>query len=129
MQVLTHDGGIQHLGDFNNRRRQTRRRDGDAGGDPCERDHHAGQLATGALPLDFFSVRLPQGFATRDPAVVSTSRTLEGLKLFRIRRNYDANFGSLTGGRPETRRATSSSASASSSKNGGRIPMTTAPLA
>jgi hypothetical protein len=56
---------------------------------------------TGPLPLDFFHVQLPEGFATRDRLTYDI-RTLEGFKLYRIRGNYDANFGTLTGGRPET---------------------------
>jgi hypothetical protein len=56
---------------------------------------------TGPLPLDFFHVRLPEGFATRDRLTYDI-RTLEGFKLYRIRGNYDTNFGTLTGGRPET---------------------------
>lgn len=56
---------------------------------------------TAALPLDFFHVALPQGFATRDPLSFDI-RTLEGFKLYRIRQTYDTNFGTLTAGRPET---------------------------
>ncbi|MDQ3650885.1 MAG: carboxypeptidase regulatory-like domain-containing protein [Acidobacteriota bacterium] len=56
---------------------------------------------TGALPLDFYHVRLPEGFATR-LALSYNIRTLEEFKLYRIRNNYDTNFGTLTGGRPET---------------------------
>ncbi len=48
----------------------------------------------GALPLDFFSIRVPQGFATRT-ANSFDIRTLEGLKLYRLRQTYDANFGTL----------------------------------
>jgi hypothetical protein len=55
----------------------------------------------GPLPLDFFHVRLPEGFATRDRLTYDI-RTLEGFKLYRIRGNYDPNFGTLTGNRPET---------------------------
>ncbi len=56
---------------------------------------------TGALPLDFFHVPLPEGFASRD-ANSFDIKTLEGFKLYRIRQRYDTNFGTLTGGRPET---------------------------
>jgi hypothetical protein len=49
---------------------------------------------TGALPLNFFSVPVPQGFATRT-ANSFDIRTLEGLKLYRLRQVYDANFGTL----------------------------------
>lgn len=48
----------------------------------------------GAIPLDFFSVRLPEGFATR-AATSFDIRTLEGLKLYRARQAYDTNFGTL----------------------------------
>lgn len=51
---------------------------------------------TGGLPLDFFHVPLPQGFATRD-ALSFDIRTLEGFRLYRIRQTYDTNFGTLTG--------------------------------
>ena len=56
---------------------------------------------TGGLPLDFFHVPLPQGFATKDPLSFDI-RTLEGFKLYRIRQTYDSNFGSLTGQTPNT---------------------------
>ena len=56
---------------------------------------------TGALPLDFFHVPLPQGFATRDPLTFDI-RTLEGFKLYRLRQTYDPNFGTLTGNHPST---------------------------
>ena len=56
---------------------------------------------TGGLPLDFFHIRLPEGFSTRDRLSYDI-RTLEGFKLYRIRGNYDPNFGTLTGSRPET---------------------------
>jgi outer membrane receptor protein involved in Fe transport len=51
---------------------------------------------TGPLPLDFFHIQLPQGFATRDPLSFDI-RSLEGFKLYRIRQTYDSNFGTLTG--------------------------------
>ncbi|HWS89680.1 MAG TPA: TonB-dependent receptor [Pyrinomonadaceae bacterium] len=50
---------------------------------------------TGPLPLDFFHVRLPEGFATRDPLSFDIT-SLEGYKLYRLRQTYDANFGTLT---------------------------------
>ncbi len=56
---------------------------------------------SGGLPLDFFHVPLPQGFATRDPLSFDI-RTLDGFKLYRIRQTYDANFGTLTGNTPNT---------------------------
>jgi hypothetical protein len=48
----------------------------------------------GALPLNFFSVQIPEGFATRT-ANSFDIRTLEGIKLFRARQTYDANYGVL----------------------------------
>jgi hypothetical protein len=52
------------------------------------------QSPTGALPLDFFSIRVPEGFATRN-ANSFDIRTLEGLRLYRLRQSYDSNFGTL----------------------------------
>ncbi|MEP6900866.1 MAG: carboxypeptidase regulatory-like domain-containing protein [Actinomycetota bacterium] len=49
---------------------------------------------SGALPNDFFHVALPQGFATTNPLAFDI-RTLSGFKLYRIRNNYDTNFGTL----------------------------------
>ncbi len=51
---------------------------------------------TGGLPLDFFHVALPQGFATRNPLSFDITK-LDQYKLYRIRQNYDQNFGTLTG--------------------------------
>ncbi|MEQ1761803.1 MAG: TonB-dependent receptor [Pyrinomonadaceae bacterium] len=51
----------------------------------------------GALPDNFFSVRVPEGFATRNPLLYDI-RTLEGFQLWRLRNSYEANFGSLTSG-------------------------------
>lgn len=48
----------------------------------------------GALPNDFFHINLPQGFATTNPLAFDI-RTLNGFKLWRIRNNYDTNFGTL----------------------------------
>ncbi len=56
---------------------------------------------TGGLPLDFFHVQLPQGFATRNPLSFDITK-LDQYKLYRIRQNYDTNFGTLTGGNPNT---------------------------
>ena len=50
--------------------------------------------ATGALPLNFFHVPIPEGFATTNPNAFDIT-TLEGLKLFRLRQAYDPNFGAL----------------------------------
>jgi hypothetical protein len=52
------------------------------------------RLASGALPLNFFSVQVPQGFATRTPQSFDITN-LEGLKLFRLRQSYDPLFGTL----------------------------------
>jgi hypothetical protein len=52
------------------------------------------RLPSNALPLDFFHIALPQGFATRVPNSFDIT-TLEGFKLFRLRQTYDANFGTL----------------------------------
>jgi len=51
---------------------------------------------TGGLPLDFFHVQLPQGFATRNPLSFDITK-LDQYKLYRIRQTYDTNFGTLTG--------------------------------
>lgn len=52
---------------------------------------------SGALPGNFFSVPLPQGFATMN-ALAHNITTLEGFRLYRLRQNYDGNFGTLTSG-------------------------------
>lgn len=52
------------------------------------------RLPSGAIPLDFYSIRVPEGFATRNRLEYDIT-TLEGLKLYRLRGNYDANFGTL----------------------------------
>ena len=54
----------------------------------------AGQVPTGALPLDFFSTRVPEGFATRNANSFDIS-TLEGIKLYRLRQAYNTGFGTL----------------------------------
>ncbi|HMV82777.1 MAG TPA: carboxypeptidase-like regulatory domain-containing protein [Blastocatellia bacterium] len=56
----------------------------------------AGTTATtGALPLDYYAnVRLPQGFATKDANSFDLS-TIEGFKLYRLRRAYQTGFGNL----------------------------------
>jgi hypothetical protein len=54
----------------------------------------AGVTTGGALPNDFFHIALPQGFATKS-ALANDIRTLDGFKLWRIRNNYDTNFGTL----------------------------------
>ena len=56
----------------------------------------AGNLGpqTGGLPLDFFHVPLPQGFATKN-ALAFDITNLAGYKLYRLRQTYDQNFGTL----------------------------------
>ncbi|HVQ56749.1 MAG TPA: hypothetical protein VMS29_08330, partial [Pyrinomonadaceae bacterium] len=51
----------------------------------------------GALPNNFFSIPVPEGFATRNPLVYDIS-TLDGFKVWRLRNAYESNFGSLTSG-------------------------------
>ncbi|HTH38860.1 MAG TPA: hypothetical protein VL572_12875, partial [Pyrinomonadaceae bacterium] len=51
----------------------------------------------GALPDNFFSLAVPQGFATTN-SLTRDIRTLEGFQLWRLRSTYDGNFGSLTSG-------------------------------
>lgn len=51
----------------------------------------------GALPDNFFSVQVPEGFATRNPLTYDI-RTLQGFQLWRLRNAYEANFGTLTSG-------------------------------
>ena len=55
---------------------------------------NATRLPSGALPLDFFHLRVPEGFATT-AATSFDIRTLEGFRLYRLRQTYDANFGTL----------------------------------
>ncbi len=58
----------------------------------------AGQpVGGGALPDNFFSTQLPEGFATRNPLAYDI-RTLQGFQTWRLRNAYEANFGSLTSG-------------------------------
>jgi hypothetical protein len=52
------------------------------------------RLPSGAIPLNFYSIQVPEGFATRVPNSFDI-RTLEGMKLYRLRGTYDANFGTL----------------------------------
>lgn len=57
-----------------------------------------GQTAgNGALPDNFYSIQLPSGFATRN-SLAYDIRTLDGFRLWRLRNNYDGNFGTLTSG-------------------------------
>ena len=53
------------------------------------------RLSSGALPLDYYAkIRLPEGFATRDANTFDLS-TIEGFKLYRLKRAYSTNFGTL----------------------------------
>ena len=52
------------------------------------------RLPNGSLPLEFFSVPVPEGFSSK----VATSfniGTIDGLKLYRVRQAYDTNWGQL----------------------------------
>ena len=57
------------------------------------------RLASGAIPLDFFRVPIPQGFATSNANAFDIT-TLNGIKLYRLRQAYDANFGTLVASTP-----------------------------
>jgi hypothetical protein len=52
------------------------------------------RLPSGALPIDFFHVRLPQGFATSNVNAYDIT-TPDGYKLYRSRQAYAQNFGTL----------------------------------
>jgi hypothetical protein len=52
------------------------------------------RLPSGALPLDFFHIGIPEGFATTNPNAFDIT-TLNGLKLYRLRQSYDTAFGVL----------------------------------
>lgn len=52
------------------------------------------RLPTGALPLDYFHVPVPEGFATRNANSFDIT-TAAGLRLYRLRQTYDSNFGTL----------------------------------
>jgi hypothetical protein len=54
----------------------------------------AGQTS-GALPDNFFHIALPQGFGSSNSLSYDIT-TLQGFKLYRLRQNYDGNFGTLT---------------------------------
>ena len=57
-----------------------------------------GQTAgNGALPNNFYSIQVPQGFATRNSLSYDIT-TMEGFRLWRLRNQYEGNFGSLTSG-------------------------------
>lgn len=57
------------------------------------------RLPSGALPLDFFRLPVPEGFATTNPNAFDI-RTLEGLKLYRLRQAFTPGFGTLTASAP-----------------------------
>jgi Carboxypeptidase regulatory-like domain len=57
------------------------------------------RLASGAIPLDFFRVTIPQGFTTTNPNAFDIT-TLSGLKLYRLRQSLDTNFGTLVASTP-----------------------------
>jgi hypothetical protein len=52
------------------------------------------RLPSGALPADFFHVRLPQGFATTTASAFDIT-TIDGYKLYRLRQQYGQGFGQL----------------------------------
>jgi len=52
------------------------------------------RLPSGALPVDFFHVQLPQGFATSEVNAYDVT-TLDGYKLYRLRQSYNQGFGQL----------------------------------
>jgi hypothetical protein len=47
------------------------------------------------MPDAFFHVQLPQGFGSANSLSYDIT-TLPGFKLYRLRQNYDGNFGTLT---------------------------------
>jgi outer membrane receptor protein involved in Fe transport len=52
------------------------------------------RLASGALPLNYFHIPIPEGFATTNANAFDITN-LQGLKLYRLRQSYDAGFGNL----------------------------------
>jgi len=54
----------------------------------------ANRLPSGALPLDFFRVPLPEGFSSRNLNSFNIT-TVEGFKLYRLRQAYNPDFGTL----------------------------------
>lgn len=52
------------------------------------------QSASGALPIDFFNVRLPQGFASQAATSFDITNPA-GYKLYRLRQVYNQSFGQL----------------------------------
>jgi hypothetical protein len=57
------------------------------------------RLPSGALPLDFFRVPVPEGFATANANAFNIT-TVEGLKLFRLRQAFTPGFGTLAAIQP-----------------------------
>ncbi len=52
------------------------------------------KLASGSLPANFFTVPIPQGFATMNPNSFNIE-TLNGYKLYALRNAYQTTFGNL----------------------------------
>ncbi|HVH88288.1 MAG TPA: hypothetical protein VM912_16320, partial [Terriglobales bacterium] len=52
------------------------------------------RLSSGALPTAFWTLPIPQRFATTDPNTYDI-RTLNGFKLYRLRQAYNTGFGQL----------------------------------
>ncbi|PWT88273.1 MAG: hypothetical protein C5B55_13415 [Blastocatellia bacterium] len=57
------------------------------------------RLPSGALPLDYFRVPIPERFATTNANAFDIT-TLSGLKLYRLRQALDTNFGTLAASLP-----------------------------
>ena len=55
---------------------------------------NAARLSNLSLPLDFFHIPLPQGFATTNANAFNIT-TLTGFKEYRLRQAYSPNFGQL----------------------------------
>jgi hypothetical protein len=56
--------------------------------------YRVGGVATGALPVNFFSVKLPANFYGTQPAGFDI-RNIDGYKLFRLRQSYNTSGGDL----------------------------------
>ncbi len=52
------------------------------------------RLPSNALPLNFYHIGIPGGFASSNANSFNIA-TLDGFKLYRLRQAYDANFGTL----------------------------------
>lgn len=55
---------------------------------------NAQRQPSGALPPNFFTVPLPSGFALTNPNSFNIT-TLDGYKLYRVRQDFNTNFGQL----------------------------------